>query len=77
MSEEQEQRNLENSEMVHRIIEKLWDNMQEETKSYTDARRYIIFSRVTAFLVANVYMPVVEKAAKETIETVEGLDTIK
>jgi hypothetical protein len=52
-----------NDDIVFRITEKLWSDLCEETKEFSDARRLIVFSRITAYMVGNVYMPAVQLAS--------------
>jgi len=57
----------ENEELISKFTKKLWEDLFEATKDFEDPRRYIIFSRVTGFLVANVYLPIVSKAVEDAL----------
>jgi len=64
-----EQKQKENTEIVDRITKKLWAELFEATDAFNDARRYVIFSRVTGFMVANVYLPIVSRAVNDVLDT--------
>jgi hypothetical protein len=63
MNEDQEIRTKENDEIVLRNCELIWEALMKDTDTFTDARRFIIFSSVTAYMVANVYLHAVELSA--------------
>jgi hypothetical protein len=67
MMDDQEVRTRENDEIVLRNCELIWESVMQDTKNFTDARRYVILSRVTGFMVANVYMPVVQGSVEDAL----------
>ncbi len=62
----------ENDAIVHKATMKAWEYLHKKTVGFTDARRYIIFARVTGFFVGNVYLPQVDQALVNAEHIIEN-----
>lgn len=67
MNNEESKLSKENSEIVIRNCRILWDNIMKDTEGFSDARTYLIASRITGYMVARVYSPAVTRAISDTM----------